>query len=69
MNIEEFRMRAYMGSRGADADAFLRRLELAKIYPEFPVDRAQETSNSLRARGSGWSRRIFSWATRRASKG
>ena len=68
MNREDVRKRADMGWTDGDADAFLRRLEIAKICPEFPVDQAQETGNSFRARGSSRNRRIFRWATRRANK-
>jgi hypothetical protein len=49
--------------RGGDADAFLLRLEMAKICPEFPVDPMYEVGIS-----SGRIRRIFTWATQRFSK-
>lgn len=68
MYREDLRKRAGMGWTDGDADALLRRLEIAKICPEFPVDQAQETSNSFRARGSSRNGSIFSWATRRANK-
>ncbi len=68
MNREELRTRADTGWRGGDADAFLHRLEMAKICPEFPVDRVQETGVALPAQGSGLIRGIFTWATRRFSK-
>jgi CRP-like cAMP-binding protein len=47
MNRERLGARADIGWRARDADAFQRRLELSNIYPEFPTDRAQETSISL----------------------
>jgi hypothetical protein len=50
MNRNELRLRADMGWRRGDNAAFLRRLEMAKICPEFPVDRAQEDGISLRRR-------------------
>ena len=65
MNKEESKIRAAMGWRGGDADAFLRRLEMAKICPEFPFDGAPEAGISLSAQESGYIRRIFIWATRR----
>ena len=68
MNKEELKIRAAMGWRGSDADAFLRRLEMAKICPEFSVDRDQEHDISLLAKRSHSIRRIFIWASRRFSK-
>jgi hypothetical protein len=68
MSSEELRMRSCMGGRTGDVDAFLRRLEMAKICPEFPVDRAQEHDVSLLAKRSHSIRRIFIWASRRFSK-
>ena len=68
MNGDELRLRADMGWRGGNADTFLRRLELAKICPEFPVDRAQETGISMLAQGSGNKHQFFIRATRRFSK-
>ena len=68
MNRDELRLRADMGWRGGNADTFLRRLELAKICPEFPVDRAQETGISLLAQGSGNKHGFFIRAMRRFSK-
>jgi hypothetical protein len=68
MNVLESRARAGEGWRGGDADAFLRRLEMAKICPEFPVDRDQEHDISLLAQRSHTIRRIFIWASRRFSK-
>ena len=69
MNRDELRLRADMGWRGGDADTFLRRLELAKICPEFPVDRAPETGISLLAQGSGNKHAFFFIrATRRFSR-
>ena len=47
MNRERLRARADIGWRARDADAFLSRLKLSKICPEFPTDGAQETSISL----------------------
>jgi hypothetical protein len=63
MNRDELRLRADMGWRGGDADTFLRRLELAKICPEFPVDREQEI-----AQRSGNKHGSFIRPTRRFSK-
>jgi hypothetical protein len=68
MNKEELRIRPEMGWRGGDADAFLRRLEIAKTCPEFLVDPTQEVGISLLARRSGRIRGIFTWATQRFSK-
>lgn len=68
MNGDELRLRADMGWRGGDADTFLRRLELAKICPEFPVDREQETGISLLAQRSGNKHGFFIRPTRRFSK-
>jgi hypothetical protein len=68
MNIAESRARAGEGWRGGDTEAFLRRLELAKICPEFPVDPTQEVGISLLAKRSGRIRGIFTWATQRFSK-
>jgi hypothetical protein len=42
MSISESRARAGEGWQRGDVDAFLRRLEMAKICPEFPVDRTHE---------------------------
>jgi len=68
MNRDELRLRADMGWRGGDADTFLRRLELAKICPEFPVDRAEETGISLLAQASGNKHGFFIRAARRFSE-
>jgi hypothetical protein len=54
--------------RGGDADAFLRRLEMAKICPEFPVDPTKEVGFSVLARRPGRIRGIFTWAMQRFSK-
>jgi len=68
MYRDELRLRADMSWRGGDADTFLRRLELAKICPEFPVDRVQEIGISLLAQGSGNKHGFFIRATRRFSE-
>jgi hypothetical protein len=68
MNIEELRIQAAMGVRGGNTDAFLRRLELAKICPEFPIDRTQETRISPPTQASRSKHGLFNWATRRFLK-
>jgi hypothetical protein len=65
MTREAFRARAGGGRPSGDNEVFLRYLDLAKICPEFPVDLRQEMEPPEPRPQSAWTRRMFSWATRR----